>query len=465
MPIGRQNRREFIKAAARGVAGAAALKALGGRGQQPAPVESPNVLFVFSDQHRAASMPGQPFSEVVAPNLERLGREGVTFSHCVSCYPLCSPYRAMLLSGRWPYETGVIDNDMLLRDDGTSIGHTFSRAGYLTGYIGKWHLCGAAEGPPVQACGYHGWDYSCVWHDTNAHENASWYFGPKAHVEKPKGYNATLMTDMAIDFIQANAARPWCLFLSLNPPHPKFVDAPAAQKARYDPEALVWRPNVPHLTRPSSVLRADCQGYQAHVTAVDAEVARLLQALDTLGLSDKTLVVYTSDHGEMMGSQGRMGKRLPFEESCRVPFIARWPGALPAGLERDTLLSPVDLYPSLCALTGLSVPAVCQGRDLSAAFRGQKIDEPESTILMHIDKANLALDEEHPAPVFRGVRTTRYTYAEHSGGPWLLFDNQEDPYQEHNLVTSPAQASLRGDLRGLLGEWLYRAGDRFELNA
>jgi arylsulfatase A-like enzyme len=303
-----------------------------------------------------------------------------------------------------------------------------------------------------------------VWHDTNAHFNASWYYGPGARVEKPKGYNAALMTDLAIDFITANASRPWCLFLSLNPPHPSFTDAPAEQKALYDAAALKFRPNVPPFARRTAKLRADLRGYNAHITAVDAELGRLLRCLDSLGLAQKTLVVYTSDHGEMMGSQGRMGKRVPFEESCRVPFIARWPGVLPAGLLRDTLLTPVDIYPSLCGLAGLPVPAICRGRNLAPAFQGQKIDEPESTILMHIDKANITADEDHPAPVFRGVRTTRYTYAEHSGGPWLLFDNADDPYQEHNLVASPAHADLRSDLRGLLGQWLYRVGDRFELS-
>src|SRR6516164_5444933 len=135
----------------------------------------PNVLFIFSDEHRACSMPGESYCDVLAPNLARLAREGISVRNCISNYPVCSPYRAMLLSGRWPFQTGVVDNALQLRPDEVSIGETFRRAGYRTGYVGKWHLSPGDErgefipkGPARQ--GFEDWH---AWANTNQHFDRS----------------------------------------------------------------------------------------------------------------------------------------------------------------------------------------------------------------------------------------------------------------------------------------------------
>lgn len=124
------------------------------------------------------------------------------------------------------------------------------------------------------------------------------------------------MTDDAIEFIAANRARPWMLTLSWNPPYPNFDDAPPEQKQRYDPATLAFRPSIEE----KGDFRRQCHCYYAHISAVDGEFGRLLRALEETGQADNTIVVYTSDHGDMMGSHGFGGKRLPWEESCKVPF-------------------------------------------------------------------------------------------------------------------------------------------------
>src|SRR5215471_2893941 len=132
----------------------------------------PNVLFIFSDEHRACSMPGESYCDVLAPNLARLAREGISVRNCISNYPVCSPYRAMLLSGRWPFQTGVVDNAIRLRDDGSSLGEAFRCAGYRTGYIGKWHLAPHAEFIPPHG-GRHGFDDWQAWFRTRRHWHQS----------------------------------------------------------------------------------------------------------------------------------------------------------------------------------------------------------------------------------------------------------------------------------------------------
>jgi arylsulfatase A-like enzyme len=406
-------------------------------------------------------MPGEPYSDAEAPNLRQLARQGTSFTNCISNYPVCSPYRAMLMSGRWPYQTGVIDNTLQLRDSETSLGEVFLQAGYRTGYIGKWHLLDSRsdnrhvpKGP-----GRHGFQDWQIWHNTNAHFEGSFTYDQETGERiRPKGYNATLMTDRALKFIGENRDRAWMLMLSWNPPHSPFRDAPPEFMKRYEPGSLRLRPNV---SGADKNLRANLQGYSAHITAIDAEMGRILKRLEETGQDGNTIVVYTSDHGEMMGSQARMGKRLPYEESCKVPFLVRYPGAVPVGGVRAELLSAIDIYPSLCGLAGIPVPGHCAGRDLSGAMRGKEVSSPDSAFLMHIEKDHASGGRNHPAPIFRGIRTRQYTYAVGEIGRWCLYDNREDPYQQHNLVLDSKYAALMSDLDGLVIDWLKEAGDRF----
>ena len=425
-----------------------------------AAVRKPNLLYVFSDEHRACSMPGESLNLAHTPRLERFARESMSFRNCISNYPVCSPYRAMLQTGRWPYQTGIIDNALQLRPDEVSIGETFRRAGYRTGYIGKWHLSPHDEGgvfipkgPARQ--GYEDWH---VWSNTNQHFDKSFTFDPDTGQKiQLKGYNATLMTDEGLKFIERHRDEPWMLMISWNPPHPNYLDPPSEQKERYAPESLEFRPNA----KIDPALRRNYQGYLGHISAVDAEFGRLMEKLEETGQLNNTIVVYTSDHGDMMGSHGYMGKRLPWEESCRVPFLVRYPVVIRGGTRADGLFSTVDIYPTLCRIAGLSVPSHCVGHDLSAAMRGEKATFPESSFLMHIRKDNASGGENNPAPLFRGLRTDRYTYAVADDGRWLLYDNHEDPYQMHNLVDE--RRKLVSDLDGVMLDWRKKAQDPFPI--
>lgn len=422
----------------------------------------PNLLYVFSDAHRACSMPGEPYNEAQAPNLAAFAKEATAFRNCISNYPVCSPYRAMLMTGRWPYQTGIVDNGIQLRDSEVSLGEVFQGAGYHTGYIGKWHLSHGDEqgifipkGPGRQ--GFEDWH---VWSKTNQHFDGSFTFDPDTGEKiQPKGYNCTRMTDTAVDFIGKNRSRPWMLMVSWNPPHVPYEDAPPEYMARYKPEALKLRPNV--AKRGEAKTREWLQGYYAHISAVDAEFGRLMRALRETGQVSNTTVVYTSDHGSMIGSQGYGGKRLPWEESCRVPFLVRYPGVAPAGRTNEVLLSAIDIYPSLCGLAGIPVPGHCVGRDLSGTMRGENVRSPESALIMHIQNKKDKGGKGELAPVFRGARTTRYTYAVARDGRWCLYDNREDPYQMRNLIGDPARASLTRELDGVVIDWLKKAGDPF----
>ncbi len=455
-------RRAFLVAAGTGVLATSARAETGA-----SPKRQPNVIYLFSDEHRWQSMSFTELPQLKTPNLAQLAAESTEFTHCISNYPVCSPYRGILLTGRWPQETGVVDNNLPLSQNEQTVGKVFQSAGWRTGYIGKWHLGGTRAEP-------FGFDHSLIWEKTNTHWDTSEFYPSDNKPVKPNGYNATLMTDQALAFIEENRARPFCLFVSLNPPHANFTDAPEAKKALYPEGSLPRRPNWREAKGPASTPDAKFfsnngwpyyEGYHAHIGAIDDEVGRVIKKLEELGMENDTILVYTSDHGSMFGSQGVGGKRQPYEESIRVPFFVRWPGRIEAKKKVDNLFGTIDVVPTLCALAGVHAPSKCRGLDFSGHLLGTVGPAPKSQFIMHIAKANASGNESHPAPLFRGVRTKRHTYFVTDKGDGSLFDNKKDPYQMKNEFVSAGARIVRDKCEKLTRAWMTSANDTFELGS
>lgn len=440
----------------------ASVAALATQAHAAAPPSRPNVLYVFGDEHRWQSMHHTELPQVHTPTMDRMARKGFEFNRCISNYPVCSPYRAMVMSGRWPYEQGVIDNNIPLSPDEMTLGKAFHESGYRTGYIGKWHLGGTRAEP-------YGFDTSLIWTGDGNHEEATCHpdgTDPVVH----HGYTVDEKTDQAIAFMKDESKKPFFLMLSYNAPHSHFTDAPDDLKALYPPGSIPWRPNVDRAKSDNRVSafrfsEADYLGYHAHITGVDRALGRILATLDDLGIADNTLVIYTSDHGSMFGSHGVGSKRQPYEESIRVPFICRGPVVAKPGSKTDALFGTIDIMPTVCALAGIPVPTTCRGQDFSPWLRGQSGPDPESQFIMHISKLNASSGIHHPAPIFRGVRTKRYTYAILEDRPNLLFDDTDDHYQMHNRYNDPALHDVQQSCDAMLESWLHKAHDPFSLKA
>lgn len=451
----RISRRKFLT-----TTGVSLVAGYGLAGSAAAKVEQPNVVFVFSDEHRYQSMSFTEMAAMQTPAMARMANEGFTFHHCVSNYPVCSPYRAMLMTGRYPYQTGVIDNNIPLREEEFSVGDAFRQAGYRTGYIGKWHLGGTRAEP-------FGFDTSLIWTNTNTHYDASVYHPAEGKPQKPKGYNATLMTDQALAFMKESNEKPYLLMLSLNPPHSRFTDAPPEKRALYPDGSLPFRPNMDLATASDSGHIAQrnqsphYEGYHAHITAVDEELQRVLKAAESS--SRDTIVIYSSDHGSMFGSHGVGSKRQPFEESIRIPFMAWCPQRIAAEKGSNALIGAIDMMPTLCGLAGVEQPGSCMGQDFSGHILGQGGPEPEAQLIMHISKDNASGGQKHPAPIFRGVRTARHTYAVGEENLMYLFDNREDPYQMNNLAARSEHETLRKELHAILVKLLENAEDPYRV--
>jgi arylsulfatase A-like enzyme len=414
----------------------------------------PNLLFIFADQLRAASLPLMGDVDVQAPNIKRLITGGVALTQTYSTNPVCGPARGTMMTGLYPHTHGVIDNNLRLRTNITSVAHVYLSHGYRTGYIGKWHLDGD-EKPGFVPPGSRrqGFDYWAGFNRGHEYWDSVYYRDEDLPIAV-NGYQPDHQTDLAIEFIQHNAGNPFCLFISWGPPHhPYHPKAKGALDDRWEdlhPENLHLRPNVPEKTMDSAGERIS--GYNAHIEALDANLGKLMDVLEQEGLEDNTIVVFTSDHGDMLGSQGLSHKKLPYEESIHIPFIIRYPNKLRPGVENPVMFSIVDFMPSLLALSGLPIPDGVQGKDLSLAILNRDLEEGPDSVYI---EGRLEKDP------FRLVRTPEYMLAIDAVTLQTthLYHMTVDPYQMRNLAGDENYSEVELKLRLRLMEWAKQTSD------
>jgi arylsulfatase A-like enzyme len=410
---------------------------------------------------------------VRTPVLDRLAAEGLRFTHAFANTPVCTPSRGSLLTGLWPARHRALSNDLPVdsRPETPSIARALRADGYRCGYIGKWHLGGWPRDrfiPP----GPERLGFDDLWAAWNCNHR---YFEGRYHrdespqpVRLDSVYEPAAQTDLALEWLDGRlaAGEPFCLFLSYGPPHSPYRPIPEEMAGTYDPARLTLRPNCADTPE----VRRDTADYYAHITALDAQIGRLVSLLEARVALDDTLVVYSSDHGTMLGSHGRVNKQQPWDESVNVPLIMRL-GRLGARLPQsrrgavdDLLLGIVDYAPTLLALLGQPVPPAMQGRDLSehvlAEQTGARPARPTSVFLQEL----ICCDQAIPLGLrpWRGIRTTRHTYARDLDGPWVLYDNAADPFQQRNLAVDGSAAALRASLEAELQGWMARCGDALE---
>jgi arylsulfatase A-like enzyme len=225
------------------------------------------------------------------------------------------------------------------------------------------------------------------------------------------------------------------------------------------PPEIRLRQNVPPAAQEAA--RGDLAGYYAHCAALDDCVGQVIDTLEACGIADDTILVFTSDHGDMLGSHAEIRKQRPWDESIRVPFIVHWPkGLAPAGRKLSAPLGTPDIMPTLLGLCGIDVPATVQGEDRSAWLRGRQPDNDRATPISCVTPFG-EWTREKGGREYRGLRTVRYTYVRTLAGPWLLYDNQDDPYQQHNLMGQPGHAAIQAQLDAQLMAELKRQNDTF----
>lgn len=422
--------------------------------------KAPNVVFVFADEMRAQATGFNGDPNVLTPNLDQLASHAVNFTNTISSCPVCCPYRASLLTGQFPLTTGVFVNDVQINPESESLGKVFKAAGYQTAYIGKWHVDGHGRESFIPKERRQGFDYWKVLECSHNYNNSS-YWGNDDKKSKWKGYDAFAQTDDAVNYIQDRKqdGNPFIMILSWGPPHTPFEQAPEKFKQLYENKLLNLRPNVPADFRKDAV--SDLIGYYGHISALDSCIGVLQKTLSETGLDKNTIFVFTADHGAMVRSHGYVNKQRPYEESINVPLLIRYPEAFGnKGKKNNMLICSPDIMPTLLGLCGLPIPKTVEGVDKSPVMKGAAKDTTKAVLIASYQPFG-QWPRNHDGVEYRGVRTQRYTFVKNLQGPWLLFDNQKDPYQMNNLVNKKQYSKIQANLEKELTKILRKQKDEF----
>ena len=425
--------------------------------------DRPNILFLFADQMHAFAMGCMGTEDIHTPNLDKLAREGVLFRNCYSNAPVCTPFRATLISGQYGSQTDTLRNGRYIPEGTRTLAGALNDAGYRTGWVGKWHLgaTGNVWIPPelradfTEFIGYQ--CYNDFLHSVKFYDEAGdehWY-----------GHHRTDVTsDIAIERMEKMAKNaPFALFVSYQNPHypeqpgyeydEMYRDVTIARRPNceeVDPYTRTHSPpspkpqeNDPIYQRYGNDLNEYLRAYYAMVTQLDANVGRMMDALDRMGLRDNTVVMFTSDHGDLQGSHGEINKGKAWEESSRIPLIVRAPGGA-AGAVVDDLVSGVDFFATCVDYAGQSpVPSV-EGDSFAPLMSdpSQTLDRPvfsemQPWCMVREGAFKLVVEKE-------GFVATH------------LFDLEDDPYEMNNLLNDPTNAGKQAHLYDVLQNWYRR---------
>ena len=434
----------------------------------------PNVILIVSDDQRPDTIAALGNSFIRTPNLDRLVRQGSTFTRATCANPICTPSRAEILTGCTGLRNGVFDFGRVIDPLLPTLPEPFAQAGYQTWYSGKWHNDGRPQrhgydrtrrlftggggkwwepkvdyrGHPVT--GYKGW----VFRDPDDNPLPELGVGLTPHISE-------VIADAAIEVIR-DGVSPFLIHLNFTAPHDPLL-LPLGSEFHYDPDAIPLPKNflLSHpfdhgnrggrdevllpLPRTETLVRSDIAAYYAVISHMDSQIGRLLDALDAAGKTESTLVVFASDHGLAMGSHGLRGKQNMYDHTIGVPMIFAGPG-VPKNQRFSGQAYLRDLFPTICELAGIDAPAV-DGKSQVPVLRGDQERMYEFVIGYFRDSQRMIRTDRW--------KLIRYPLVERV----QLFDLQADPYELKNLADDPTHAPIRARLSQQLDGWLAKAAN------
>ena len=433
----------------------------------------PNVLFLFTDDQRFNALRAMDNPEIETPNMDRLARNGVMFTHAhimgAMCGAVCMPSRAMLMSGRTLFH--IQGRGEHIPPEHVTMPELLKRQGYVTFGTGKWH-----NGKPAYARSF-------------THGGNIFFGGMSNHLKVPihdfdptgaypketrhvgKKFSSELFSDTAIGFLkQHKGDQPFFAYVSYTAPHDPRM-APDPYPGMYPPEKIQLPENfmpehpfdngemkirdeklAPWLRTPE-VIREHIAAYYAMITHLDAHIGRILEALEETGHADNTIIIFAGDNGLAVGQHGLMGKQNLYEHSARVPLVLCGPG-LPKGKRCDALCYLHDVFPTICELLGIPIPPSVESQSLVPLIAGRESALRDSVFgayrhiqrMVRTDRWKLILYNVN------GVQTTQ------------LFDEQNDPWELSNLADDPGQADRVKELRALLRDWMKKLDDPCDID-
>jgi uncharacterized sulfatase len=424
-----------------------------------------NIVAVVTDDQARWALGAYGNRECKTPNMDRLAREGARFLNAFTPTPVCSPSRASYMTGRYGTQLGITDwidppeqaRGIGLPADAVTWPAVLQKAGYTTGLVGKWHLGGKPASHPTRQGFSH---FVGALGGGFAPLNPTWEVGGRT--TKLKGHSADIVGDEALRFLNRHKGRPFALLVHFREPHLPYTPMSERDNAPFkDLDPTI--PKFPGLD--VKQVKRWTKEYYACVHAVDRNLGRLLARLDELKLRDRTVVMFTSDHGYMIGhhglhtkgnasyvTAGKKGQRRPnmFEESIRVPLLVRWPRVVKPGTEIAQTVSNVDTFASVLGMVRVALPrgARHEGADFSPLLRGKKVPWRDTLFGQY--------DMHHGATAYmRMIRTKEWKLVRHyrAKDKDELYNLKDDPGETRNLYLNIKHAKVRKQLQKRLTDW------------
>lgn len=461
-----------------------------------------NLLFVFADQWRAGAIGYAKEDPVKTPNMDKFCKESTYCDHTFSTFPVCSPHRASLMTGKYPLSSEFFTNckrglSLRLKDEEICVGQVLKKAGYETAYIGKWHL----DEPEQNICEFpksgardwdaytppgvrrHGFDYWYSYGTYDMHLSPH-YWHDSDEMIKVNKWSPEHETDKAIEYLSKirDKSKPFAMYISWNPPHSVYSEVPDEYLKLYDDVELkgnVIFENIHHHTGENAAMSEEelsltTKQYYAAISGLDKQFGRLIDYLKENNLYEDTLVILSADHGDMMGSHGLMGKHVWYEESIKIPFVVHVPGN--KNKRCSTCMGSQDMMPTVLGLLGCDIPKTVEGEDCSKFIKGDENADRVSFIMACPGRADFVEKfkkaGKNPAEYgWRGIRTRKYTYVMELGYDVIsnpkryLYDIQNDPLQKTTIdLELEENKQPAGNLEEEVIKWLKRQNDGFYKN-
>lgn len=419
----------------------------------------PNIVYLLTDQWRGSALGYDGNIDVKTPNLDAFASEAINFTNAVSVTPVCTPHRAALFTGKYPTSTGMFMNDLYLSSEELCMAEMYKAEGYNTAYWGKWHLDGHGRSTYIPKERRQGFDFWRGLECSHNYTKMPYYDNNDTILKHWEEYSPFAIAKDANEYLtkHANDTEPFLAVISIATPHYPHGSAPKKYKDMYPQDSLHLPSNIAEKFEKRA--RKELQGYYAHATATDEALGSIINKIKELNLSENTIVVFSADHGEMMGAHGvkPFVKQLAWDESVRVPFLISYPTiGKHIGTVVNAPLTTPDILPSLLALSGLEIPKTIEGENLSELILNPDPELDRAALMMNVAPFGANFKD---AP-YRAIRTKQYTYAITPDGPSMFYDNTKDPLQEKNLVGKSEYETVQKELHMKLTAELKKIGDK-----
>ncbi len=466
--------------------------------------KQPNILIIYADQMRYDTMGCSGNPVIKTPHIDRLSSEGVHFSEAYTSYPICCPFRASMLTGKYAQAHGMTQNHFPLRSDQTFLAECMQEAGYRTGYVGKWHLEGGPKPgfvPPERRFGFEHFVGFNRGHDYQS----SIYYDDSGQAYHSARYEPDYQTDQFLEFLQGAATaeddKPFLGYLSYGPPHFP-MDMPDYLRKIYSHDEVPLPPGVPnpelqqavqkhrnevlcggdpksghkshasHETKPKGETETEAEirefiaEYYGMIYNIDWNLGRILNELDRLGITDNTMVVFLSDHGDMLGQHGSFCgiKCQAYRAAMQVPLIIRYPERFKPIKTEAMVDVGVDMMPTLLDLCGIDPPPEMQGQSYLSVLDG-KSHEARDSIWYQVFTQTGGNPGEFAPYAQRGIRTKDWLYVRHKSERVMLYNEQADFDEQHNLVDHPEHKALMDEFDKRLDTHMQSTGDDWDMAA